>query len=104
MYEACTLEELSLVFMEETHTPLAASDVRDWLSALGRALGKKRMADKANAWAKWITGEYGADAFSDVAVMELGDLQNAGMPVADSKVVYKYLNGRAAEPQGSPDR
>ena len=55
-YEELTLEELSQVFTEETHAPLAASDMRDWLIALGAALGKKRLADKANAWSKWITG------------------------------------------------
>ena len=93
-YEELTLEELSQVFTEETHAPLAASDMRDWLIALGAALGKKRLADKANAWSKWITGEYGADAHSDVASMDVADLLAAGMPKADAKVVFKHLNGR----------
>ena len=56
-YEEYTLAELSQVFTEETHAPLAASDMRDWLIALGAALGKKRLADKANAWsigALWL--------------------------------------------------
>ena len=69
----------------------------DWLTALGKALGKQRLADKAFTWSEWITGEYGADAFADVAAMDVADLQNAGMPKADAKVVYRYLNGRAAE-------
>ena len=96
-YEALTLEELSLVFTEDSHAPLATSDMSDWLAALGKALGKQRLADKAFTWSKWITGEYGADAFADVAAMDVADLQNAGMPKADAKVVYRYLNGRAAE-------
>ena len=43
-YEAFTLEEFSLVFKEDSHTPLATSDMGDWLSqtALGKALGKQR--------------------------------------------------------------
>ena len=96
-YEELTLEELSQVFTEETHAPLAASDMRDWLIALGAALGKKRLADKANAWSKWITGEYSADAHSDVAGMGVADLLAAGMPKADAKVVFKHLNGRIVE-------
>ena len=77
-----------MVFMEDAHKPLAPSDMRDWLSALGTALGKQRLVDKAHAWAKWLTGEYGADSYSDVAGIDVEDLQRAGMPKADAKVVF----------------
>ena len=80
--ETFTLEERSLVFKEDSHAPLATSDMSDWLSALGKALGKQRLVDKAFTWSKWTTGEYGADAFADVSALDVDDLQNAGMPKA----------------------
>ena len=97
VYSGYGLEQLSLVYTVTEHQPLAASDVRDWLIALGKALQKRRLVEKANAWARYITGDYGADSSSDFAAMEVADLQTAGMPLADAKVVYSYLNGRSAE-------
>ena len=69
--------------------------------ALGTLLNKRRLVDKANTWVRFITGEYGADSTSDFAVIEIADLQAAGMPKADAKVIFLCLNGRSAEKGGS---
>ena len=79
------------------HRQLAASDVRDWLIAVGKALQKRRLIEKANAWARFVTGDYGADTSSDFAAMGIAELQTAGMPLADAKVVYSCLDGRRVE-------
>ena len=55
-YSGYGLEQLSQVFTVKEHRQLAASDVRGWLIAVGKALQKRRLIEKANAWARFITG------------------------------------------------
>ena len=85
-YSGYGLEQLSQVFTVKEHRQLAASDVRDWLIAVGKALQKRRLIEKANAWARFVTGDYGADTSSDFAAMGIAELQTAGMPLADAKL------------------
>ena len=96
-YSGYGLEQLSQVFTVKEHRQLAASDVRDWLIAVGKALQKRRLIEKANAWARFVTGDFGADTSSDFAAMGIAELQTAGMPLADAKVVYSCLDGRRVE-------
>ena len=96
-YSGYGLEQLSQVFTVKEHRQLAASDVRDWLIAVGKVLQKRRLIEKANAWARFITDDYGADTSSDFAAMGVAELQTAGMPLADAKVVYSCLDGRRVE-------
>ena len=96
-YSGYGLEQLSQVFTVKEHRQLAASDVRDWLIAVGKVLQKRRLIEKANAWARFVTGDYGADTSSDFAAMGIAELQTAGMPLADAKVVYSCLDGRRVE-------
>ena len=64
-------------------------------------MNKRRLVNKANTWARFITGEYGADSTSDFAAMEVADLQAAGMPKADAKVMFLCLHGRSTEKGGN---
>ena len=52
VYSGYGLEQHSLVYTVNEHKPLAASDVREWLMALGKALQKRRLIEKANTWAR----------------------------------------------------
>ena len=42
-YSGHGLEQLSQVFTVKEHRQLAASDVRDWLIAIGKVLQKRRL-------------------------------------------------------------